>query len=148
MIAQAQNLKSFLTDVAPWIRGCQIAVYLHGREKPMTGLTVAHVGPRVLVARWNSSTHLIPLHSIACIRFSPDSEPCRNLNHPLHSTLSDAISRDPTTRHFPRPPRTAPPADSKRATPDRSPDDPNTVPIAAGLADVVNRLRQKGVQYP
>ena len=80
-------LKTFLEDVAPWIRGYQIAVYLKGRDKPATGVTVCSVQPRVLIGRWNSSTHLFPLEAIAYIRFAPDCDPCRDPTHPLHGTV-------------------------------------------------------------
>jgi len=82
------NGASFLKAIAPWLKGCQIAVYLRGREKPMTELTVCGVYASVLVCRANSSTHLIPREQIVTIRFMPDSEPGRNVNHPLHSLVA------------------------------------------------------------
>lgn len=91
---------TFLTETAPWIRGRKIAVYLRGRPKPWTGLTVKHVGRRCIVARWNSSTHIIPLSAIDGIRFAPDNDPTRVTTHPLHHTVND---RQPV------PPNDAPP---------------------------------------
>jgi len=79
--------KTFLELVAPSIRGYQISVYLTGREKPVTGVTVCSVQPRVLIGRWNSSTHLIPLEAIAYIRFAPDCDPVRDPTHPLHDLV-------------------------------------------------------------
>ena len=61
--------RTFLELVAPWIRGYQLSLYLRGREKPVTGVTVCSVLPGVLIGRWNSSTHLIPLDAISYIRF-------------------------------------------------------------------------------
>lgn len=79
--------KTFLESVAPWIRGYQLSVYVRGREKPVTGLTVCSVQAGVLIGRWNSSTHLIPLDAIAYIRFAPDCDPCREPKHPLHDLV-------------------------------------------------------------
>jgi len=79
--------KTFLQEVAPWIRGHQLSVYVRGREKPLTGVTVCAVQPGVLIGRWNSSTHLIPLEAITYIRFAPDCDPCRDPTHPLHDTV-------------------------------------------------------------
>lgn len=82
-----KSVKTFLEQVAPWIRGYQIAVYLKGREAPSTGLTVCSVQPGVLIARWKNSTHLIPLDAIVQIRFAPDCDPCRDPTHLLHGTV-------------------------------------------------------------
>lgn len=86
---------TFLTEIAPWIRGKKLAIYLVGRNAPITGLTVKHVGRTALVARWNSSTHLVPLRSIAFIRFAPDCDPCRDSKHPLAPCVN---SRRPARR--------------------------------------------------
>lgn len=82
-----KTMKTFLESVAPWIRGYQLSVYLRGRDKPVTGVTVCSVQPGVLIGRWNSSTHLIPLEAIAYIRFAPDCDPCRDPAHPLHELV-------------------------------------------------------------
>lgn len=82
------NGASLLKAIAPWIKGCQIAVYLRGRQAPMVGLTVCGVYASVLVCRVNSSTYLIPREQIITVRFMPDSEPGRNVNHPLHSLVA------------------------------------------------------------
>lgn len=79
--------KTFLDTIRPWIQGEQISLYLEGRVKPVTGVTVCSVSPGVLVGRWNSSTHLIPLDKILYVRFSPDSDPCRRPEHPLHNAV-------------------------------------------------------------
>jgi len=79
--------KTFLENVAPWIRGHQLSIYVRGRDKPLTGVTVCLVQPGVLIGRWNSSTHLIPLEAITYIRFAPDCDPCRDPKHPLHDTV-------------------------------------------------------------
>ncbi|MBA7618446.1 hypothetical protein ES703_25772 [subsurface metagenome] len=88
MNSDNNNGASFLKAIAGWLKGCQIAVYVRGRQKPMTGLSVCGVYPSVLVCRANSSTHLIPREQIVTIRFMPDSEPGRNVNHPLHSLVA------------------------------------------------------------
>jgi len=96
----------FARAVAPWIRGKQIAVYLRGREKPMTGLTVCAVYPSVIVARWNSSTHLINNEAIIAIRFAPDCDPTRDRDHPLHANVSlrrSAESPQPPPKDYPTP---------------------------------------------
>jgi len=77
----------YLASIAPYIRGCQIAVYLRGRDKPMTELTVCAVYPHLLLCRANNSTHLINPENVLCVRFAPDSEPGRNVNHPLHDQV-------------------------------------------------------------
>ena len=77
----------YLKAIAPYIRGRQIAVYLRGRDKPITELTVCAVYPGVLVCRANSSTHLINPDNILFARFAPDSEPGRDPTHSLHSTV-------------------------------------------------------------
>lgn len=79
--------KTFLDRIKPWIQGEQISVYLQGRAKPVSGVTVCSVSSDVLIGRWNSSTHLIPLEAIAYIRFAPDSDPCRRPQHPLHDLV-------------------------------------------------------------
>jgi len=84
---RSQPQRMTLDSIRPYIRGRQISIYLVGREKPMTRLTVCAVFPLVIVARWNSSTHLIPWHNISAIRFSPDCDPCRDINHPLHDMV-------------------------------------------------------------
>lgn len=71
----------------PLIRGSVIAVYLAGREKPMTGLVVCGFAGPILIARSNSSTHLIPVDGIRCIRFAPDSEPGRSPRHKLFAIV-------------------------------------------------------------
>jgi len=77
----------YLAAIAHHIRGCQIAVYLRGRDKPMTELTVCGVYPHLLLCRANNSTHLINPENILCVRFAPDSEPGRDPNHPLHNQV-------------------------------------------------------------
>lgn len=89
--------KSFLDSIKPWIQGEQISVYLQGRVKPVTGVTVCSVSSGVLVGRWNSSTHLIPLDKILYVRFAPDSDPCRRPEHPLHNTVQ---SHRPQRSHW------------------------------------------------
>jgi len=96
----------FAKAIAPWVRGKQISVYLRGRQTPMTGLTVCAVYPSVLVARWQSSTHLINNEAIVAIRFSPDCDPVRDRNHPLHSNVTlprDTDSRPPPAKDYPKP---------------------------------------------
>jgi len=78
----------FARAVAPWIRGRQVSIYLRDRQKPMTALTVCAVYPSVIVARWNSSTHLIPNDAIVAIRFAPDCDPTRDRDHPLHTNVT------------------------------------------------------------
>jgi len=98
---------TFLREIAPWVRGKNIAVYLHNRPKPLTGLIVKHIGTDTLVARWNSSTHLIPLAAIAFIRFAPDCDPCRDSEHPLHPCMNNRKPQpyrrrpDPDTSRIP-----------------------------------------------
>jgi len=106
-----KSVKTFLECVAPWIRGYQIAVYVRGREKPLTGLTVCSVSAGVLVGRWNSSTHLIPLDAIAYIRFAPDCDPCREPTHPLHATVQTHRPGD-ARGQAPAKPYRFPPADA------------------------------------
>jgi len=87
-MSQDQHPKTFLEAVTPYIKGCQISVYLLGRQAPMTELTVCDIYPHVLVARANSSTHLInPVH-ISAIRFANDCEPGRNPDHPLYNVVA------------------------------------------------------------
>jgi len=103
---QPNHKPDFAKAIAPWVRGKQIAVYLRGREKPMTGLTVCAVYPSVLVARWESSTHLINNEAIVTIRFAPDCDPIRDRNHPLHANVSlprDTDSRPPPAKDYPKP---------------------------------------------
>lgn len=83
-----QHPSTFLASVATHIKHAQISVYLIGRQPPMTELTVCGVFPHLLVARANGSTHLINPAHISCIRFAPDSEPGRNINHPLYSAVA------------------------------------------------------------
>jgi len=64
-------------------------------------VTVCYVQPGVLIGRWNSSTHLIPLEAITYIRFAPDCDPCRDPSHPLHDLVQS---------HRPGDPREQPPA--------------------------------------
>lgn len=78
----------YLAAIAGYIRGKQIAVYLRGRDKPITELTVCGVYPNLLLCRANSSTHLVNPENILFIRFAPDSEPGRDVNHSLHSAVS------------------------------------------------------------
>jgi len=85
---QNQHAKTFIEAVTPHIKGRQISVYLLGRQPPMTELTVCAVDPHVLIARANNSTHLINPAHISAIRFAPDSEPGRQINHPLHSLVA------------------------------------------------------------
>ncbi len=80
---EISNAKALL----PLIRGSVIAVYLAGREKPMTGLVVCGFAGPILIARSNSSTHLIPVDGIRCIRFAPDSEPGRSPGHKLFAIV-------------------------------------------------------------
>jgi hypothetical protein len=84
---------TFLSEIAPWIRGKSVAIYLRGRPKPITDVSIRLVGKHALIGRWNSSTHLVPLAAIDYIRFSPDCDPCRDPHHPLHLTLN---ARKPT----------------------------------------------------
>jgi hypothetical protein len=101
-VAQDNGKKpTFLTETASWIIARQISVYLAGREKPMTDLTVCYVGADVLVCRWNSSTHLIQRSQILAIRFAPDCDPCRDIKHPLHRTVQ--IPRQTPPRSHPLP---------------------------------------------
>lgn len=86
---------TFLTEIAPYVRGKKLAIYLRGRDKPITGLTVKHIQRRTIIARWNSSTHLIPLDSIAFIRFAPDCDPCRDTAHPLNSCMNSRKPQRP-----------------------------------------------------
>lgn len=95
MNQNSPKVTTFLTEIAPWVRGKMLAIYLKGRDAPITGLVVKHVGPNALIARWNSSTHLVPLNAIAFIRFAPDCDPCRDTKHPLHSCVS---TRKPSRR--------------------------------------------------
>jgi len=81
---EISNAKALL----PLIRGSVVAVYLAGREKPMTGLAVCGFAGPVLIARSNSSTHLIPVDGIRCIRFAPDHEPGRDPKHKLFAIVS------------------------------------------------------------
>lgn len=94
---QAKPPKTFLDTIRPWIQGEQISIYLQGRIKPVTGVTVCSVSADVLVGRWNSSTHLIPVDKILYVRFAPDSDPCRRPEHPLHNTVQ---SRRPQGSHW------------------------------------------------
>lgn len=112
------NKPDYVHAVAPWIRGRQIAVYLRGREKPMTGLTVCAVYPSVIVARWNSSTHLIANDQIIAIRFSGDCDPVRDRDHPLHRTTALKRSSE-EQRDAPRPYPV--PAETGSAPPERVP---------------------------
>jgi hypothetical protein len=98
---------TFARSVAPWILGRQISVYLQGRPAPMTGLTVLQCQDQVLVARWNSSTHLIPTSAIVAIRFAPDADPCRDINHPLNSVVN-------RRRRPPPPKKSSPPSTDQR----------------------------------
>lgn len=77
-----------MSAVRSSILGRQIAVYMIGRQKPMTELTVCQITPELLIARANGSTHLINPRHILCIRFAPDSEPGRDRHHPLHDTVA------------------------------------------------------------
>lgn len=99
--------KTFASTIAPWVTGRQISVYLSGRTAPMTGLTVIQCQDPVLIARWNSSTHLIPLRAIVAIRFAPDAEPCRNPDHPLSSVVN-------RRRTPPAPQKSSPPSTDQR----------------------------------
>lgn len=90
---------TFCEEIAPWVRGRKLAVYLRGRSKPWTGLVVKYVGRQTIVARWNSSTHLIPLGAIDGIRYAPDNDPCRDVTHPLHSCMNN---RRPQARNAAR----------------------------------------------
>jgi len=82
-----KNSKTYLDSIKPWIQGEQISLYLWGRVKPVTGVTVCSVSSDVLIGRWNSSTHLIAGDKILYIRFGPDSDPCRRPDHPLHNAV-------------------------------------------------------------
>jgi len=103
-MTQPPIVRTTLQAVAPYIKGKQIAVYLRGREKPLTGLTVCHIWPNLLIARWNSSTHLIPGSQISFIRFAPDCDPCRDINHPLYEIVrtkyrsTSAVSQERVTQ--------------------------------------------------
>jgi len=77
----------FLEEIAPWIRGKKLAIYLRERPKPITGCVIKHVGHNVIVARWNSSTHLVPKSAIDYIRFAPDCDPCRDTHHTLYTAM-------------------------------------------------------------
>lgn len=88
MNSDNNNGASFLKAIAPWVKGSQVSVYLRGRQAPMVGLTVCGVYASVLVCRVNSSTYLIPSEQIVTVRFMPDSEPGRNVQHPLHHTVA------------------------------------------------------------
>lgn len=77
----------------PLIRGSVVAVYLAGRDKPMTGLSVCGFAGPVLIARANGSTHLIPSSAIVCIRFAPDCEPGRDPKHKLYALVSQRRGR-------------------------------------------------------
>ena len=107
MPTQDKRPKTFLDTIRPWIHGEQISIYLEGRIKPVTGVTVCSVSADVLIGRWNSSTHLIPLDKILYVRFAPDSDPCRRPEHPLHNTVQS---------HRPRDSRWQPPAKPYRQT--------------------------------
>lgn len=87
----------FLEEIAPWIRGKKLAIYLRGRPKPWTGLIIKYVGHSTIVARWNSSTHLIPRAAIDGIRFAPDCDPCRDTQHSLHLCMSSRSGVPPQT---------------------------------------------------
>jgi len=80
--------RTFLTEITPWLLGRQVSVYLSGRQAPLTGLTICHIGDHCIVARWNSSTHLIQRSQILFIRFAPDNDPCRDRTHSLHHCVS------------------------------------------------------------
>ena len=82
-----EHTKTDLNYLAPWIKGQVVSVYCKGRDRPMTGLYVCAVYPHILVCRANGSTHLFPQGNICCIRYSPDAEPARNPDHPLHSAV-------------------------------------------------------------
>lgn len=86
---------TFLQEIAPYVRGKKLAIYLRGRDTPITGLIVKHLQPRTLIARWNSSTHLIPLDAIAFIRFAPDCDPCRDSTHTLHPCMNNRKPQRP-----------------------------------------------------
>jgi hypothetical protein len=104
----------FLIEAAPWIRGKNVSLYLHGRDKPITGLTVKHIGHHVLIARWNNSTHIIPADKIAFIRFSPDNDPCRDVTSPLHATVNNRKPFAPPIQGNP------PPANSPSPRPEQT----------------------------
>lgn len=70
--------------VRPWMLGRQISIYLKARPKPLVNHTLCYIHPSCLVTRWTSSTHIIPIEAIAYLRFMPDSEPCRDIDHPLY----------------------------------------------------------------
>lgn len=98
---------TFLQEVRPWIIGQTINVYVRGRAAPFSGLTVKHLTPYVLVARWRAATHLISTAQIVCIRFAEDCDPVRNPKHSLHRQVNDRPGR--TSRKAPtdRPAATA-----------------------------------------
>lgn len=87
-MANPKDHNPYLAAIAGYIRGQQIAVYLRGRDGPITELTVCGVYPNLLLCRANSSTHLINPENILFIRFAPDSEPGRHPNHKLHSLVA------------------------------------------------------------
>lgn len=96
----------YLAAIAGHIRGRQIAVYLRGRDGPITELTVCGVYPHLLLCRANSSTHLINPENILFIRFAPDSEPGRDPTHPLHAAVAQKGDRPISgTRERPGGPR-------------------------------------------
>ena len=85
--------RSFTQAVAKWIRGRQVNIYVLGRAKPLTNLTVCSISDAVWVCRWNGSTHLIPPHKIIFIRWPPGRDPYDHPDHPLHETVKTGLRR-------------------------------------------------------
>ena len=96
-----EHTKTDLSYMAALIKGQVISVYLKGRLKPMTGCYVCAVYPHLLVCRANGSTHLFPQGNICCIRYSPDAEPARNPNHPLHTAVRQKDGHHFAQEHAP-----------------------------------------------
>jgi len=88
---------TFAQAVGKWVLGRQVNLYLFGRQKPLTGLTVCSISEAVWVCRWNGSTHLVPTKNISYLRFAPDSDPYDHPQHPLHETVKTRLRR--TGRH-------------------------------------------------
>jgi hypothetical protein len=124
-MSPAPPQSGFGKELHSYTRGDQVNVYLVGREKPLTGLTVCQVTATTLIARWNSSTHLIPVSRIAFVRYAPDADPCRRPDHKLHNTVRH-------TGHRPQKPQQPQQEASGAAA---------AAPVSAILATVLNNLK-------
>lgn len=129
--------EKFLREIAPWILGKNISLYLTGRPKPITDCTVKHVGKTVIVARWNASTHLVPIAKVQYIRFGPDAEPVRDITHPLHTTMTTRMQYT----HAPTPEQRKDSSPCQRSSPNQQRTaDSETVTPAAIMPSVIAAL--------